>query len=77
MVQAVNALHGTWSAVCGRCTDCRRTLAFMEGPMCDRCLDALEARPWVNDEELLLEETLRDTVDVSLRPRVLEDPSPS
>jgi hypothetical protein len=31
--------------VCARCCQCSRLLAFMEGPMCDPCLDEDEVRP--------------------------------
>ena len=31
--------------VCAYCCRCSRSLAFMEGPLCDACLDAEEVRP--------------------------------
>ena len=31
--------------VCSNCSSCHRLLRFMEGPLCDGCVDADEAKP--------------------------------
>lgn len=34
-----------WRALAGDCAECGRELAFMEGPLCDPCVDANERLP--------------------------------